>query len=657
MPCVVNRIFRCKFGYSSMQVKIPSEILKKYWGYDQFRPRQLDIILAVMNGMDTLALLPTGGGKSICFQVPAMAMEGVCVVISPLLALMNDQVENLRKRKISAATINSAIGFHEVDRILDNCVYGDVKFLYVSPERLRNELFLERFKKMKVSFIAVDEAHCISQWGYDFRPDYLKIAEIRLLKPDVPVLALTASATPIVVKDIQHQLAFKSEHVIGTSFRRDNLSYNVNEQENKETKLIEICAKLKGSGIVYCGTRLRTKEIAALLRKNKMASAAYHAGMSTKEKQSAFYSWMKNETRIICATNAFGMGIDKPDVRFVVHVDVPAHPEAYFQEAGRAGRDGQKAYAVLLYNDADIERIHQQIDLKFPDKDFIRKVYKSIGNFLQLAPGSGKDIAYPFPLLDFCRNFELKYASTIHALQILELAGYVKLNEVAFIPSRLMFLSGRNDLYSYQVANPSMDPLIKILLRMYGGMFEQFVNIREDEIAKNTHLTKEEVMAKLNFMTEQKLMEYVSRSEVPLLTFLTGRMHEDSIILSPEIYENRKRRDLERANAMDKFVSLKHCRNVQLLEYFGELDVEPCGQCDVCRENKKHGLQPLEYEKINDAVMQLALRSEFTLDELPGLLPSFASDHLIEYARWKIDTGELVLNDKLFITIPGLENE
>ncbi len=635
----------------------PHEILKQYWGYDLFRPRQEDIINSVLQGSDTLALLPTGGGKSICFQVPALCVDGICLVISPLMALMNDQITNLRKKGIKAHAVNSALSSREIDRILDNCIYGEEKFLYVSPERLKNELFIERFRKMKIGLIAVDEAHCISQWGYDFRPDYLKIAEIRELKPGVPVLALTASATPQVVRDIQQKLLFPTENVIGTSFIRQNLSYNVSSQEDKEGKLLEICRKMKGSGIVYCGTRLRTREMADLLARNGITSSAYNAGMTVAVRETAFKKWMNNQVRIMCATNAFGMGIDKPDVRFVIHADVPPHPEAYFQEAGRGGRDGLKAYAVLLYNESDIDKLIKQIDQRFPPKEFIRKVYKCIGNFLQLAPGAGMDIAYPFPIADFVRNFSLNYSETVHALKLLELAGYVQLNDIAFLPSRILFRMRRQDLYSYQVANPSIDGFIKVILRMYGGVFEQFTNIREEDIARNARLSLSEVRDKLNLLSNQQVLEYAPQTDVPVLTFLTGRLHEDSIILEPEVYEVRKKRELERVEVMQKYLTHNRCRSIQLLEYFGEKNTLPCGVCDVCRENVRHGLTPVEYEEMSVAVMDVVLKKALTIDDLPGVLPKFSREHLIEFARWKIDIGELVLDDKLFLGLPGLENE
>ncbi len=451
---------------------IQHDILKKYWGYDQFRSKQEEIVSALISGMDTLALLPTGGGKSICFQVPALCLEGICIVISPLVALMNDQVDNLKKRGIHASLVNSSMKMSEIDRVLDNCIYGDIKFLYISPERLKNELFIERFRKMKVSMLAVDEAHCISQWGYDFRPHYLKIAEIRLLKPDVPVLALTASATPAVVADIQDKLGFKSHHVIGISFARPNLSYNVSYQEDKDKKIAEICNKMQGCGIVYCGTRRRTKEIALLLTKAGISAEIYHAGLTIEERDKAFRKWMGNQVRVICATNAFGMGIDKPDVRFVVHADMPAQPEAYFQEAGRGGRDGHTAYAVLIWNQGDLVKMNQLVTAKYPSKEFLRKVYKCIGNYLQLAPGCGKDLSYPFDISAFVNAFDLNPTDVSAALHLLELAGYVSLNEVAFMPSRILVKVNKQDLYSFQVVNPAFDVFIRTLLRMYGGLFE-----------------------------------------------------------------------------------------------------------------------------------------------------------------------------------------
>lgn len=631
------------------------EILKQYWGYDRFRPKQEEIIASILEGNDTLALLPTGGGKSLCFQVPAMIMDGVCIVISPLMALMHDQVSNLRKKNIDAYSVTSAMQTREIDRVLDNCVYGEVKFLYISPERLRNEMFMERFRKMKVSMIAVDEAHCISQWGYDFRPSYLQIAEIRLLKPDVPVLALTASATKAVVADIQTRLDFRKEKVIGGSFARPNLSYNVLHHEDKETKILEICSKLIGSGIVYCGTRLRTKEIAALLTNNNIKANAYHAGMTTLEREQSFRSWMRNEARIMCATNAFGMGIDKPDVRFVLHADVPANPESYFQEAGRGGRDGQKSYAVLLYNDQDILKLQKQIEQKFPPKEFIRKVYRCIGNYLQYAPGAGKDTSNNFDIQEFVKKFDLPYSETMYSIQILELAGYLTLNETSFMPSRLCFTVSRQDLYSYQVANKVMDEFIKVLLRSYGGLFEQYVNIHEDEIARNAKLTLKQTQEKLAQLNKQQIIDYQPKTDHPKLTLLTGRMDENNILFPQEVYENRKHNEQERLHAMERYLEKSQCRSIQLLEYFGERGAQPCNQCDVCRESHKHGLAPQLYERIHQAVMDTIIKGSYPIDEFPKLLPDLPREELIEYIRWRISEGELLLNNKLEVVMQGME--
>jgi len=631
------------------------DILKEYWGYNSFRPKQEDIINSVVSGKDTLALLPTGGGKSLCFQVPGLILDGLCIVISPLMALMYDQVNNLRKRGIEAYSITSAMQLREIDRVLDNCVYGNVKFLYVSPERLRNELFMERFRKMKVSMIAVDEAHCISQWGYDFRPSYLQIAEIRLLKPDVPVLALTASATKAVVSDIQHRLDFREENVLGNSFARPNLSYNVLQSEGKESRIIDICKRMQGSGIIYCGTRMRTKELASLLSHNGISSDAYHAGMSTQERDFSFQRWMKNEARIICATNAFGMGIDKPDVRFVLHADVPPNPESYFQEAGRAGRDGHKAYAVLLYNEPDILKLQKQVDQKFPSKEFIRKVYRCIGNYLQYAPGAGKDTSNNFDLSEFARKFELPYSDAMYAIQILELAGYLTLSETAFIPSRLCFEVNRQDLYSYQVANASMDDFIKVILRTYTGTFEQYANIREDELARNAKLTLKQTLEKLALLHHHHIIDFQPKSDHSKITLLTGRVDERNILLPEEVYELRKKSETDRLHAITRYLEKKQCRSVQLLEYFGERNTKPCNQCDVCRESNKHGIAPQDFERINQAVMDTVIKGAYTVEEYPSQIPNLPRESLIEYIRWKIANGELALNNLMQVVMPGME--
>lgn len=616
---------------------------------------QLDIVRSILDGKDTLALLPTGGGKSICFQVPGMCMDGICIVVSPLLALMDDQVQNLRKRSINAVSVTSTQSHREIDRLLDNCVYGDVKFLYVSPERLHNELFLERFKKMKVNMIAVDESHCISQWGYDFRPSYLKIAEIRQWKPDVPVLALTASATAKVVQDIQEKLQFKNPNVLATSFARENLSYIVMHQEDKEGKLIEICEKMMGSGIVYCGTRIRTKEVAAILKSRGIQSGHYHAGMSVAEREYSYRKWLNNECRIICATNAFGMGIDKPDVRFVLHADMPAQPEAYFQEAGRGGRDGKKALAILLYNESDLEILDKKLALKFPPKEKIKLVYKLLCNHLQIAIGAGLDVAYPINVEAFAKKYSLSVVEVYHSIQLLQLAGYLVLNDSGQRVSKIIFTVNKHELYSYQVANPAMDNFIKLLLRMYGGLFEQYVAIREDDILRNAKLTAKQVVDKLKILESHNVIHYDQRSDDDKIVFLTGRVDEQSLLLNKEVYELRKRADQDRVNAMKSYVTTHRCRSVQLLRYFGEKDVKECGHCDVCRDNLRIGLTPAEFEKMNDAIIELTLNDPVTIEQIPQRLDQFDRDHLLNFIRWKIDQGELIFDDRLRLVLPGME--
>ncbi len=635
----------------------PQEILKQHWGYDQFRPRQLDIIQSLLAGNDTLALLPTGGGKSICFQVPALCNPGLCLVISPLMALMYDQVENLKKRNIPAFAVTSAMNHREIDRILDNSIYGDVKFLYVSPERLQNELFLERLKKMKLNMIAVDEAHCISQWGYDFRPQYLKIADIRPLKPGVPILALTASATPTVVSDIQHKLLFAKENVIGTSFARKNLIYSVLHEEDKEARILKVSAKIQGCGIVYCGTRHRTKEMAVFLQRNNITALPYHAGMTHLEKSVAFQKWMKNEVRFICATNAFGMGIDKPDVKIVMHADVPPHPEAYFQEAGRAGRDGQKAYALLMYNEADLLRLEQQLERRFPPREYIAKVYLHLCNHLQIALGSGQNIPHSFQPTDFARKYDLQLAEALYAMEIMELSGYLTLSDATYIPSRVMFRLHKQDLYSYQVANPAMDMFIKLLLRMYGGLFEQFVNIRESEIARVSKLPFKAVVEKLKILAQHQVLDYEEQNDIPKITLLTGRQKETALIFPPEVYEQRKKSETERMHAMQRYLEKNRCRSIQLLEYFGEKNVAVCGECDVCRETKKHGLSPEEYEKMNLEIIDIVLKQRVSIEAFPALLPGYPADHLLEFIRWKLDNGELELDMALKVVLPGMDGD
>ncbi len=636
-----------------MSFSSPVEILQRFWGHPAFRPKQEDIVLSVINGNDTLALLPTGGGKSVCFQVPALCLEGVCIVVSPLMALMYDQVNNLKSRGINAEAITSAMSFREIDKALDRCVNGEIKFLYVAPERLKNHLFKERFKRMKVGMIAIDEAHCISQWGYDFRPSYLEVASIREFHPNAPVLALTASATSTVVSDIQQKLAFKLPNVIGTSFARSNLAYVVIQNENKEAKLLDIAKKVVGCGIVYCGTRAKTREMAEILYKQGISAGYYHAGMTHQEREAAFKRWMRNETRIICATNAFGMGIDKPDVRFVVHMDVPQHPEAYFQEAGRAGRDGEKAFAVLLYNRGDINLLRERARARFPDIDKIRKVYQALASHYQIAIGAGKDVQFDFHLAEFVKTFQLNASETLYSLQLLEAAGYLTLSDSITLPSRITLTMNKQDLYSYQVAHPSVDGVIKLLLRMYGGLFEQYVTVREQDIAKQLRGSEKETVNMLQLLQKNGVLDYIPASDTPRITFLTGRENPEHLRFSPEIYQDRMKAEIERVESMIRYLEKDKCRSIQLLEYFGEKDPEACGKCDVCRAHEKEGIQSKTYESMTESITELLMLGELSIEELIEKLPQYNPESLTKLIRHKIDLGELELDGNIKVTLPN----
>lgn len=620
----------------------PHDILKSIWGYDQFRPRQEEIVRAILDGKDTLALLPTGGGKSICFQVPALCLPGICIVVSPLMALMDDQVRNLQSRGIKAHAITSALGFREIDRLLDNCIYGEVKFLYVSPERLKNELFVTRLKKMNVSFFAIDEAHCISQWGYDFRPAYLEIAAIRELKPNAPVLALTASATPEVVADIQVRLAFKEEHVIATGFSRDNLGYHVVKEENKESRILDIAAKMKGSGIIYCGTRLRTKEMAAQLAKARISSNFYHAGMSYAERNKAFAEWMKNERRIVCATNAFGMGIDKPDVRFVLHADVPANLESYFQEAGRGGRDRQTAHAVLLWRDADIEKLREQIEQKYPPIEVIQRVYSSLSDYLQLAIGAGKDTTHPVDIAELCKRTNLHYAVFYQSLKLLELAGYLTIDESTWMPSRIYFPVSSKDLYSFQIAHSNLDLFIKTILRMYGGTFEQFVPIQEKDIARALKMSELEVIKKIKLLEQNGMVQYEVHTDEPKVTYLQARVNGKYLLLPPEVYTDRKAADIKRSEAMIHYLTTDKCRSILLLSYFGEKDIAECGQCDVCRAKQKKG----EMLDVEAPLHNLVEKGISSIEDLINAFPHHMKDEVLTIIQYKLDQGDWISDDE-----------
>ncbi|MFM7727152.1 MAG: ATP-dependent DNA helicase RecQ, partial [Flavobacteriales bacterium] len=595
----------------------------------------------------------TGGGKSLCFQVPALCRGGVCLVISPLLALMNDQVQGLRKRGLTAHAVNSSMSYREIDRVLDNCVYGTVHFLYVSPERLQNELFQARVRKMKLSLIAVDEAHCISQWGYDFRPDYLRIGELREFFPEVPVLALTASATPKVVEDVQDKLKFRRPHVISSGFARANLSYNVLYHEDKEGKIAEILEKMPGSAIVYCASRLRTHAMADYLWKRGMSSGVYHAGLSHEQRRESFNRWMKGEMRVICATNAFGMGIDKPDVRLVLHADVPAQPEAYFQEAGRAGRDGNAAHAVLLWNESDVKRRERNHEIKFPPHEKIRSLYRALGTHLQLAIGAGKDEVFPIDYGELGKLTDSKPAEVLAALQLLNLSEVLYFDEGSYSPSRIMLLLDKSGLYSFQVAHPEWERFIGSLLRMYGGLFDQFVVIREGEIAKQLKTTYADVSQKLQQLAELGVMDYEPQTDMPRITLLVPRMREEDVRIPKEVYEARKQGDEERWHAMENYLRRDMCRSVQLLRYFGDDFPQPCGRCDVCRNEERIKRTSMSMHQLEEDLFRLLVASPLTVEAAVKALSSYDPERVVEFIRRKLDAQEVVMDEKGRLGLAG----
>ncbi|MCW3085286.1 MAG: ATP-dependent helicase RecQ [Bacteroidetes bacterium] len=582
------------------------EILEKYWGYKQFRPLQEEIIQSVLNGTDTLALLPTGGGKSICFQVPALAKDGICIVVSPLIALMKDQVENLVSKGIKAIAITSAMHKREIDIALDNCVHGNIKFLYLSPERLQTEIVRVRLLKMNVNLIAIDESHCISQWGYDFRPSYLKIAELRELLPKVTVLALTATATADVVKDIQKQLHFKKENVLQKSFERKNVAYVLLPEEDKLARLVKIINNVKGTGIVYVRNRKKAQDIAGYLKSNKISADFYHAGLDAKMRDQKQNDWITNKTRVIVCTNAFGMGIDKPDVRFVVHIDLPDSLEAYFQEAGRAGRDEHKAFAILLYNNGDKIELQRNVETSFPEMDEIRQTYQALANYYQIPTGSGAGVTYEFDIANFCDTYKLQAITVFNSLKFIEREGYISLTDAIFQPSRIKLDMNREDLYKFQISNPLFDVFIKLLLRSHSGLFDSFVKINEYDLSKKGNISKAEIVKRLSYLQSIKVLTYAPQTELPQLTFILPRVDAKDLSLSKENFASLKKRAIERMESVLHYAESTHkCRSQLLLAYFGETNTERCNQCDICLEENKTVLHTDEFESISEQIKQL----------------------------------------------------
>ena len=559
------------------------DILRKYWGYEDFRGIQREIIESIGSGRDTLGLMPTGGGKSITFQVPALAQEGVCLVITPLIALMKDQVSHLRQRGIRAAAIHSDMTHSAILQALDNCVYGGTQILYVSPERLHSELFQAKFRHMKVSFITVDEAHCISQWGYDFRPSYLHIAEIRQLKPEIPVLALTATATKEVVEDIQEQLRFKEKNVFRMSFERKNLAYVVRKATDKPSELRHILNSVKGSTIVYARSRKRTKETAEWLMSQNISATYYHAGLDVDVKDRHQQAWINDEKRVMVATNAFGMGIDKPDVRLVIHIDSPDSLEAYFQEAGRAGRDGKKAYAVLLYDSSDARKLSKRVAQTYPEKEYIRDVYEHLAYFFQVGTGTGRGRTFEFSIDKFCVTYKYFPVLVNSALQILERSGYIHYEADPDNSARILFLLERNDLYFLENTTKETEAVITALLRLYGGLFTDYVYIDEGFVANEAGLTQPQVYMVLKELSKRHIVDFIPRRRIPYITYTREREDGDRVIIPQSVYEERRTQYIKRIQAMLDYANNDHvCRSRQLLDYFGEECWQDCRQCDVC---------------------------------------------------------------------------
>jgi len=618
-----------------------NEVLKKYWGYDSFRPLQGEIIDALTNGKHVLALMPTGGGKSLCFQVPALMQKGLTIVISPLIALMKDQVQNLKKRGIKAEAIVSGMHPKEIQNAFDRCIYGNVKLLYVSPERLHTELFQERLKKMSIQFIAIDEAHCISQWGYDFRPAYLQIPIIRQYLPNVPFIALTATATEMVKKDIVEKLGLKEVSIFQKSFERQNLSYSVLYVEDKINKMLEILNKVSGTGIVYVRSRKGTQDVAAFLKKNGVKADYYHGGLNTNDRSKKQDSWINDKIRIMVCTNAFGMGIDKPDVRIVIHLGLPESLEAYFQEAGRGGRDGHKAYAVLLYHPSDGMDLLSNFKRNMPDIPTIKNVYHSLGNYFRIAYGSGGGRAFDFDIVEFCKKFNQRGVIVYHSLQTLEREGYFSLSDGVLIPSKVYFLSKHPNIYSFQTTHVQYHPIIQLMLRSYEGIMDDFCKINEERLAQNLSISITDVEELLKGLESYEIIKYSPRSDKPQITYITERIVKDHLYLNPKRFYFRRKVIEDNLKAVVNYAETKHiCRSQQLLFYFAENNALPCGTCDVCL-NHQTAPNTLEESNIESLIEYHLSNSVLFLNELIQRLPQITPEYLILIVRQMMEEGAI----------------
>lgn len=620
--------------------------MRKYWGFDTFRGIQEDIIISVEEGKDTLGLMPTGGGKSITFQVFGLAHEGVCIVVTPLIALMKDQVANLQKNKIKAVAIYSGMTKREIEIALNNVIYGDYKFLYLSPERLQNYYFQQRLRDIKVNLITVDESHCISQWGYDFRPAYLEIVKIREMLPDAPVLALTATATPEVVEDIQNKLGFKEQNVFQQSFERKNLVYYVMHTEDKMKQLFRIVTKYDGSAVIYVRNRKKTKEYALLLKKYNISADYYHAGLSSEERSYKQLAWQKDKIRIMVCTNAFGMGIDKPDVRFVIHLDLPDSPEAYFQEAGRGGRDGKKAYAFLVFNNSDVAQLKRNMTMSFPELPRVLEVYGFICNYLQIPIGAGKDVEFPFDMFDFSGKFKVDVLTCFNCIKVLETTGLIKYTEDANSMSRVMFTVNRDDLYRFQISNPALDGFVKLLLRTYTGIFTEFINISEDYIAKKAGTQKDSVINYLKLLQKQGIIKYIPRINKPLIHFLSERLENKAVLFNRKQLNEQKKRIISRMEAMMIYAqSTNKCRSQQLLAYFGEKNTKRCGQCDVCLRRNELGLSEYEFDLILEKIKNKLILAPYLLNEVIEFV-EYDEAKTVKVIQWLFDNDKIKYDEQ-----------
>ncbi len=617
--------------------------LKKHWAHNSYRPLQEEIILSVINKHDTLALLPTGGGKSICFQVPGLFIGGTCLVISPLIALMNDQVQNLKSRGLSAVAITSVMNFKEIDIALNNAALGHVQFLYVSPERIENETFRQRLSYLPIGLIAVDEAHCVSQWGYDFRPSYLKISGLRDYFPTVNIIAVTASATKEVVEDIQEKLLFKNPGVFRQSFERENIRYIVQLEENKYERLLKIIKNIGGSGIVYVRNRKKTQEISKWLQQNNISASFYHAGITANERATVQQNWIDNKHQVMVATNAFGMGIDKPDVRFVVHVDLPDSVEAYFQEAGRAGRDGKSAFAVLLYQAQDVINLKDYFEQRTPTENEIKQTYQAIFNFFQVPVESGEGLSVSFNLDEVARNYNLKPITIFNSIKCLEKEGYFSFLDSGYEPPKVMMLMGKTDLYNFQIKFPVYEPLIKTLLRSYGGLWEDYVHIKEKDLAYRAKLSEPILQQHFEILNKQGVLSFIPQSTLPKLIFLQNRLNLKHHSISLINYPVLKQKTLSRINSVVAYVTeTKICRSRLLLAYFNETEFKDCGYCDVCIE--KHKIALTTDTGLSEQIKMEVMAQTLTLEQTIKHFPSINTKRITSLINQMIDDGILSID-------------